>query len=150
MKRILGIILFFTACATQSYAHSSDMLANAKRISGKWVGSYECFQGEAAVTLTLTGHKNGTVEGDFLFYPTLSSPKTATGRFVVTGSYYYDGSLILGSGAWVEKPDGYIAISLRGKVNSAFDAFTGTVPECFNAGFSLKKTVGIHYNKTLN
>lgn len=98
----------------------------------------------------LTGHKSGAVEGDFLFYPTLSNPGTATGRFVITGSYYFDGSLILDQEAWVEKPEGYITISLRGKVNSTFDTFTGTVPECFDTEFSLKKMPGLHYDKTLD
>ncbi|HVW65053.1 MAG TPA: hypothetical protein VHB01_08560 [Nitrosospira sp.] len=126
------------------------MRGNAKRVSGKWVGSYECFQGKNGATLILTGHKTGYVEGSFSFYPTSSNPKTATGRFVLTGSYYYDGSLILDSGAWVEKPEGYIPISLKGKVNSAFDTFTGTVPECFDTEFSLKKIPGLHYDKTLD
>lgn len=150
MKRILETFLFLTTCLAQSHAHSADMLGNAKRVSGKWVGSYECFQGKTAVTLTLTGHKNGAVEGNFLFYPTSSNPKAATGRFVVTGFYHFDGSLILDSEAWVEKPEGYITVSLRGKVNRAFDTFTGTVPECFNTEFSLKKAVGIHYDQSLN
>ena len=142
--------MFLIACATQPYAHSSDMLANANRISGQWMGNYECFQGKTGVTLTLVGKKNGTVEGNFLFYPTSSNPATASGRFVVTGLYYSDSSLILDSGAWVEKPEGYVTVSLRGKVNSTFDTFAGTVPECFNAEFSLKRTVGMHYDKTLN
>lgn len=150
MKRILEIFLFLTACLTHPYAHSTEMLGNAKRVSGKWVGSYECFEGKAAVTLTLIGHKNGTVEGNFLFYPTPSNPKTATGRFIVTGFYHFDGSLILDSEAWVVKPEGYITVSLRGKINHAFDTFTGIVPECFNTEFSLKKAVGIHYDPSLN
>lgn len=37
------------------------------------------------------------------------------------------------------KPEGHQTISLRGKVNSSFDTFTGTVPECFNAEFNLEK-----------
>ncbi|MEO6561479.1 MAG: hypothetical protein ABIN99_00305 [Nitrosospira sp.] len=150
MKRILGSILFLIACAIQPYAHSSDMLANAHRISGQWVGNYGCFQGKIGVTLTLVGKKNGTVEGNFLFYPLSSNPQTASGRFVVTGLYYFDGFLILDSGTWVEKPEGYITVSLRGKVNPAFDTFTGTVPECFNAEFSLHRAAGMHYDKTLN
>jgi hypothetical protein len=140
----------FLMAGTTQLSHSSDMLANATRVSGKWMGNYECFQGKIGVTLTLVGKKNGTVEGDFLFYPTSSHPNTASGRFIVTGLYYFDGSLILDSGAWVEKPEGYITVSLRGEVNSTFDTFTGTVPECFNTEFSLKRTVGMHYDKTLN
>ena len=98
----------------------------------------------------LTGHRSGHVEGSFSFYPMSSSADMATGRFVLVGSYYYDGSLILDSGAWIEKPEGHETISLRGKVNSSFDTFTGTVPECFNAEFSLEKMQRLHYDKTLD
>lgn len=118
--------------------------------AGKWVGHYECFEGKTGVTLMLTGHKNGRVEGSFSFYPMSSSADMATGRFVLVGSYYYSGSLILDSGAWIEKPEGHQTISLRGKVNSAADTFTGTVPECFNAEFSLEKMHRMHYDKTLD
>lgn len=150
VKPMLGMIMFLTAGVSEPSIDPPTMLANAKRVSGKWIGNYECFQGPTGVTLTLAGKKNGAVEGNLSFHPTSSNPKTATGRFVVTGSYYSDGSLILGNGAWVEKPEGYITVSLKGKINSGFDTFTGVVPECFNAGFSLKKTIGIHYDKSLN
>jgi hypothetical protein len=146
---MLGIIMFLSSGMSES-SIDPPMKGNATRVSGKWIGNYECFQGKTGVTLVLTGHKNGAVEGSFLFYPTSSNPGTATGRFVITGSYYFDGSLILDSEAWIEKPEGYITISLRGKVNSTFDTFTGTVPECFDTEFSLKKMPGLHYDKTLN
>jgi hypothetical protein len=145
---VLGTTLFLLAGVSES-ATDSPMRGNAKRVSGKWVGNYECFQGKNGATLILTGHKSGYVEGSFSFYPTSSNPETATGRFVLTGSYYYDGSLILDSGAWIDKPQGYITISLRGKVNSTFDTFTGTVPECFDTEFSLKKMPGLHNDKDL-
>jgi hypothetical protein len=146
---VLGTTLFLLAGVSES-ATDSPMRGNAKRVSGKWVGNYECFQGKNGAILILTGHKSGYVEGSFSFYPTSSNPETATGRFVLTGSYYYDGSLILDSGAWIDKPQGYITISLRGKVNSTFDTFTGTVPECFDTEFSLKKMPGLHYDKALD
>lgn len=146
---MLGTIMFLSAGVGEP-AMDPPMRGNAKRVSGKWIGNYECFQGKNGATLILTGHKNGYVEGSFSFYPTSSNPETATGRFVLTGSYYYDGSLVLDSGAWIERPQGYITISLRGKVNSTFDTFTGTVPECFDTEFSLKKMPGLHYDKTLD
>ena len=149
IRPMLAMIMFFSAGVGAS-ATDPPMLGNAKRISGKWVGHYECFEGKTGVTLMLTGHKSGHVEGSFSFYPMSSSADTATGRFVLVGSYYYDGALILDSGAWIEKPEGHQTISLRGKVNSSFDTFTGTVPECFNAEFSLEKMHRLHYDKTLD
>ena len=149
IRPLLGMIVFFSAGLSAS-STDAPMLGNAKRISGKWVGNYECFDGKTGVTLMLTGHKNGKVEGSFSFYPMSSSADMATGRFVLVGSYYYDGSLILDSGAWIEKPEGHQTISLRGKVNSSFDTFTGTVPECFNTEFSLEKMQRLHYDKTLD
>lgn len=149
IRPMLAIIMFFSAGLSASSV-DPPMLGNAKRISGKWVGHYECFDGKTGVTLMLTGHKSGHVEGSFSFYPMSSSADMATGRFVLVGSYYYDGSLILDSGAWIEKPEGHETISLRGKVNPSFDTFTGTVPECFNAEFSLEKMQRLHYDKTLD
>ena len=149
IRPLLAMIVFFSAGLSAS-STDAPMLGNAKRISGKWVGNYECFDGKTGVTLMLTGHKNGKVEGSFSFYPMSSSADMATGRFVLVGSYYYDGSLILDSGAWIEKPEGHQTISLRGKVNSSFDTFTGTVPECFNTEFSLEKMQRLHYDKTLD
>ncbi|SFH44090.1 hypothetical protein SAMN05216299_11321 [Nitrosospira sp. Nsp14] len=146
---MLAMIIFFSVSVSATSA-DPPMLGNAKRISGKWVGHYECFDGKTGVTLILTGHKSGHVEGSFSFYPMSSSADMATGRFVLVGSYYYDGSLILDSGAWIEKPEGHQTISLRGKVNSSFDSFTGTVPECFNAQFNLEKMQHLHYDRTLD
>jgi hypothetical protein len=149
IRAMLAMIMFFSAGVSAS-SIDPPMLGNAKRISGKWVGHYECFDGKTGVTLMLTGHKSGKVEGSFSFYPMSSSADMATGRFALVGSYYYSGSLILDSGAWIEKPEGHETISLRGKVNSAFDTFAGTVPECFNAEFSLEKSQRLHYDKTLD
>jgi hypothetical protein len=149
IRSMLAMIMFFSVGVSAS-SIDAPMLGNAKGISGKWVGHYECFDGKTGVTLMLTGHKSGKVEGSFSFYPMSSSADMATGRFALVGSYYYSGSLILDSGAWIEKPEGHQTISLRGKVNSAFDTFTGTVPECFNAEFSLKKMQRLHYDKTLD
>lgn len=105
IRPVLALIIFFSAGLSAAPA-DPPMLGNAKRISGKWVGNYECFDGKTGVTLMLTGHKNGKVEGSFSFYPLSSSADMATGRFVLVGSYYYDGSLILDSGAWIENPRG--------------------------------------------
>lgn len=141
MKIILtAFIVSLTACAAQPPSDPFATSANAEAITGKWMGSYTCLQGDTGVTLTLNGSKDGLVEGIFLFYPTLSNSRAATGRFIVRGSYFSDGSLILGGGAWIERPDGYRAVSLRGKVDSALGTFSGVVPECFNTAFSVKKS----------
>lgn len=134
------LVSLFTACAAQPTFDPLAAPANAEAITGKWTGNYTCLQGDTGVTLTLNGSKDGLVEGIFLFYPTLSNSSAATGRFIIRGSYFSDGSLILGGGAWIERPDGYQAVSLRGKVDSALNTFSGVVPECFNTAFSVKKS----------
>ena len=141
MKAVLItlIVSSLTACATQQPIDPLATSANAGTITGKWIGNYECLQGTTGVTLTLTGSQDGLVEGIFLFYPTPSNPNAATGRFIVRGSYFSDGSLVLGRGAWIERPDNYIAVSLRGKVDSTLSTFSGVVPECFNSVFSVKR-----------
>src|SRR6478609_2803477 len=82
IRPMLAIIMFFSAGLSASSV-DPPMLGNAKRISGKWVGHYECFEGKTGVTLMLTGHRRGHVEGSFSFYPMSSSADTATGRFVL-------------------------------------------------------------------
>ena len=134
------IVSLFTACVAQPTFDPLAAPANAEVVTGKWTGKYTCLQGNTGVTLTLNGSKDGLVEGIFLFYPTQSNLNAATGRFIVRGSYFSDGSLILGGGAWIERPDGYDAVSLRGKVDSALNTFSGVVPECFNTAFSVKKS----------
>lgn len=142
MKGILTILIvsFFTACAIQPTIDPLAVSANAENVTGKWIGNYKCIQGVTGVTLMLNGFQDGVVEGVFIFYPIPSNPSVATGRFIVRGTYFSDGSLVLGRGAWIERPDNYYALSLRGKVDSIFSTFSGVVPECFNNAFSVKKS----------
>lgn len=57
VKPMLGMIMFLIAGVSEPSIDPPTMLANAKRVSGKWIGNYECFQGSTGVTLTLAGKK---------------------------------------------------------------------------------------------
>ena len=131
------LLMAIVSCATRPFTSQGNP-TDAQLVTGIWKGVYTCAQGPTGLTLTLRGAADGLVEGDFLFYPTPSHPSAATGRFIVRGSYFSDGVLVLGGGAWIERPDNYLAVGLRGVVNG--NAFTGVVPECGNSAFTLTRS----------
>lgn len=142
MQRILVSLVVVIALASCTTLREPEGLpSNAEMITGKWVGNYKCLQGTTGVTLELSGSKAGLVEGTFLFYPTPSNPGAATGKFIVRGTYFSDGRLVLGRGAWIEYPEGYITVSLRGKIEPANGQYSGVVPECANSTFLVTKSL---------
>ena len=139
MQKILAVLLVVITLASCATLPEDGSPSSAEKITGKWVGNYKCSQGITGVTLELLGSKDGFVEGTFQFYPTPSNPGAATGKFIVRGVYFSDGRLELGRGAWIEYPEGYISVSLRGKINPATGQYSGVVPECFNSTFLVTK-----------
>jgi len=135
----MGAVLL-SACASAPRVASDAVPANAAPVSGAWTGTYTCLQGETGLTLSLAGAANGLVEGTFLFYPTPSNPNAATGKFIVRGWHYSDRSLVLSPGAWLERPDGYRTVSLRGRLDADERTFTGVIPECLNTRFSIQRS----------
>ncbi len=112
---------------------------SANGLTGDWRGVYICAQGLTGLNLRLVGSADGTVEGVFTFYPVPSNPGAATGRFVVRGTYMENRALVLGGGAWIERPEGYTTITLHGQASVSEAIFSGVVPECQNNPFTLQR-----------
>lgn len=135
---IAFFVVVLSACASAPPIAEDAVTTNASAVSGLWVGKYKCQQGETSLQLSLSGTPDGLVEGTFLFYPTPSNARAATGKFIVRGWYYSDGSLLLSPGAWIEQPSGYGTVSLRGRIDTINHTFSGVIPECFNMSFSTR------------
>ena len=99
-------------------------------VSGTWVGSYLCAQGETGLRLTIQNPHGDALTATFAFYPLASSNAgLASGSFAMTGSYY--GSRVsLQQAHWINQPLGYVMVGLQGQVSAA--SFTGSVigPGC--------------------
>ena len=103
-------------------------------LTGLYGGSYLCADGEHGLILniaTLTprgapGVNEGfAVQGELGFFPVLGGAGGAfadvAGRFDVSGILNTDGRLILRSGAWSIRPDGYGAAGVNGTLSQRAD-----------------------------
>ena len=91
---------------------------NAKKLCGKWKGSYFCTQGETGLTLKIKGRSNGDITGTFTFYPIPSNknPMAKSGKFSFTGTYT-SGKIILTQKKWIDQPEGYLMVDLEGELS---------------------------------
>ncbi len=109
---------------------SPALNAQSPPVSGTWVGSYLCAQGETGLRLTIQNPHGDALTATFAFYPLASSNAgLSSGSFAMTGSYY--GSRVsLQQAHWINQPLGYVMVGLQGQVSAA--SFTGSVigPGC--------------------
>ena len=104
---ILSIILLISV-----FVHAQ----NAKKLNGKWKGSYFCRQGETGVTLKIKGKSNGTFCGTFKFYPLPSNLNAKAGKFSFTGTFNTSGKIIITQKKWLKQPNNYIMVDLEGEL----------------------------------
>lgn len=91
---------------------------NAKKITGKWKGSYSCSQGETGLTLKIKGKSNGTFFGTFQFYPLASNSNAKSGKFSFTGTFDASGKVVITQKKWLKQPDNYIMVDLNGELEN--------------------------------
>lgn len=140
MKAIITAMFsafILTSCASVSGPKATS--ADSSLLTGKWSGEYECLQGKTGLTLNLVGHSSGLVEGTFLFYPGPNASDAATGQYIVRGTYNSDKMLTLGPGAWIERPDGYIAVGLVGTIEADYNTINGTVTHWYCKSFHVNR-----------
>jgi hypothetical protein len=99
--------------------------AAADLLSGEWVGSYTCYQGLTALTLTIEPD-GAQWKGVFAFGPDKANKTVPHGSYelVVTQN---EGGVHMEPGAWIEQPAGYTAVALHGAVSEDLMMLAGEV-----------------------
>ena len=97
----------------------------ADTLSGEWVGSYMCYQGLTALTLTIEPDGEQWT-GIFAFGPNKDNKTVPRGSYelVITRS---EGGVHMEPGSWIEQPEGYTAVPLDGAVSEDLTMLAGEV-----------------------
>lgn len=109
--------------------------ADARPVSGLYIGRYACSQGPTGVDLLVQGTPEGFVTARFDFYSVQENLGVPSGSFLLQGRYFSDGSLLLRPERWIRQPSGYFMVSVFGKVYSSPNGliYRGFIPECQDA-----------------
>ncbi|MGE0530333.1 MAG: hypothetical protein AB7G40_06960 [Hyphomonadaceae bacterium] len=99
--------------------------------TGTWRGQYYC-NGLADLELQLTESTDRTVTGRFDF-----NVSGNRGSYEVRGRRGQDGSLELRPTRWIEQPDGFIAVGVRGVIEG--DTYSGEVRHDACMGFTAQR-----------
>jgi hypothetical protein len=92
--------------------------AGASPLAGTWTGQYKCSQGLTSARLQLNEPAGGEVDGTFAFFAHPSNPRVPSGTFKVTGTYDPgSGTVTIAPGNWIDRPAGYSAAKMVGKVS---------------------------------
>jgi hypothetical protein len=100
----------------------------AQRPSGRMVGRYLCAQGWTDLELELRSTGANTVEAVFDFH---FAPRGVRGRYSMRGTRSAAGQIDLVPVAWIERPENYIMVAMRGRIG-ADGVFRGRIqhPSC--------------------
>ncbi len=86
---------------------------------GRWQGEYQCQWDTIGFTLDIADHdspEDETIVAVFSFYALPGSPSLPSGSFAMTGAYHADdGTILLKSGDWIERPSGLQRHDLAGR-----------------------------------
>ncbi len=116
---------------------------DVETISGLWVGSYVCNQGQTRFRVEIEeGAAPGQVEASFTFRPSKANRGVPDGKYLMEGTFE-DDSLVLEATRWVTHPDGYVTVDMQAIVAEPDPArITGQIdgPGCTT--FSMKPHAG--------
>lgn len=102
--------------------------AELSRLLGVWRGTYVCAQGLTGLMLTVSGSRANVLEAEFAFYPVPENPRVPAGRFRMSGVFdNATQTLHLRPGQWLERPPGYLTVSLSASVDLEAGEMVGTV-----------------------
>lgn len=92
-------------------------------LSGEWVGSYMCYQGLTALTLTIEPDGEQW-SGVFAFGPNKDNKAVPHGSYelIITER---DGRFHMQPGAWIEQPEGYVEVALSGSISEDLTMLAG-------------------------
>jgi hypothetical protein len=94
-------------------------------LSGEWVGSYTCYQGLTALTLTIEP-AGEQWSGIFTFGPNKDNKTVPHGSYELVITPSADG-FHMEPGAWIVQPEGYAAVALDGDVSEDLTMLAGNV-----------------------
>lgn len=119
----LSMALFLITCAPDAQAQAT--------IGQTWEGSYSCLgSGEADLRLELTDSA-GALGGTLHF----EHPQ-GKGSYTVIGRVDAQGGFALVPQGWIERPEGFAALSLQGRMDSSGRRIEGTLAPCPQGRFS--------------
>jgi hypothetical protein len=123
----LGLLAACASLRTYERIAATEVRAPAST----WSGGLHCADGfgDARATLTLGGER-GHVDAVLAYEVTGGSGAGPPGRLHLEGDLRPDGSLELRGTRWIDRPAGQETFDLRGAVDNAGRAITGTIPQC--------------------
>lgn len=115
--------------------------AGLLRSGDRFVGTYTCRQGSTEMTLLIdeVGHGDDDVTVDARFEFHFDTPEPDDDATAVDGSYRMRGKLdtkarrlVLKPDAWIDEPQGWSMVGIRGVLGKNGDSYSGTVegPGC--------------------
>jgi len=92
---------------------------NSGEMAGKWTGTYKINQTEASFTLEIQKNESGEYVCKFIFGPSQNNPDIRNGSFSMNASFDTTSkSLILTAKDWIERPEGYEMINIKGTISN--------------------------------
>ncbi len=130
------LIILFTILLVYGTTYAQD----TKKLSGKWVGSYVCSQGETGLTLKIKCKSNGDITGTFTFYsiPSNTDPLVKSGKFSFTGKYTSSGKIMLNQNKWIKQPENYGMVDMEGELKEP-NIFSGKISNLNCGNFKVVK-----------
>ncbi len=101
-----------TSGVAQTATSPESKTVDLRGLSGVWVGTYICTQGETAVQLSISPGDTPDVLNVLQdFGPTPNNPNVPRGENTMTASMV-DGNLLFVPGKWINQPEHYISIPI--------------------------------------
>jgi hypothetical protein len=94
-------------------------------LSGDWSGSYTCYQGITQLALVIMPDGEQW-SGRFMFGPHKVNKDVPFGSYNITVTEE-DGVYTMHPGAWIDRPDGYVAIGGSGTMSADLTTLSGTL-----------------------
>ena len=97
----------------------------ADLLSGQWRGSYTCYQGSTALVLAIEPDGQQW-SGMFAFGPPKDNKSVPHGAYQISITES-DGVYSVVPGDWIEQPDGYTVVGVRGAISEDLTTFSGEI-----------------------
>ena len=132
-----GAVLAAAGCLSVLAACSGSSAAST--LTGTWVGTYNCEQGQTGLRLAINANANGKLTATFSFYAVPSNPGVPSGEYTMTGTYSSSGETFT-QDHWISQPPGYVMVSLNaGPPADGGSVLNGNVSDSGCSTFTVKK-----------